>query len=109
MNIDALKDALRRANIDERFVSLDGSARDESLVLAFSSVPVSERASISIQRTQANRQNAVPRHDSEIRGQTVDVCKSSLILTGVIRFRFHRPRQGRGKRRSRHTPTGSKV
>lgn len=33
MNIDALKDALRRANIDERFVSLDGSARDESLVL----------------------------------------------------------------------------
>jgi hypothetical protein len=33
LNIRALKDALERANIDERFVSLDGSARDESLVL----------------------------------------------------------------------------
>lgn len=33
MNVCALKDALESANIDERFVSLDGSARDESLVL----------------------------------------------------------------------------
>lgn len=38
MNINALKDALRCANIDERFVSLDGSARDESLVLEHDAV-----------------------------------------------------------------------
>ena len=38
LNTRTLKDALRRANIDERFVSLDGSARDESLVLEHDSV-----------------------------------------------------------------------
>lgn len=33
MNVSELRDALRERNIDERFVSLDGVARDESLIL----------------------------------------------------------------------------
>lgn len=56
MNVDALKDALRRANIDERFVSLDGDARAESLVLEHDSVMgwtvyFSERGQRTGQRT----------------------------------------------------------